>query len=137
MTRMNLSQSPFFGSNTRPPLYLSFFPFVVVAAAPSPSSASFLMTTADFFPQLLSGQIYFSRWNSCSKMYSLRSARPPFRVLFLKIAVISNAQQTNLAQYSPRIAGEVGELFRQGKDLNFRGNCHLKMSVRLAMSDKS
>lgn len=83
MTRMYLSHNPFLGSNTNPPLYLSRLPLVV--GAPSRSSISAFAANKDFFPQVLSGQMYFNRWNSWSKMYSLRSARPPFRVLFLNI----------------------------------------------------
>ncbi len=75
MTRMNLSHNPRLGSRTRPPLYLSRLGFVCFF---SPSSLNF-----DFLPHDLSGQIYFRRWNSCSKIYSFRSARPPLRVLFL------------------------------------------------------
>ena len=33
---------------------------------------------------LLLFQIYLRRWNSCRRMYSFRSARPPLRVLFLR-----------------------------------------------------
>lgn len=82
ITRMNLSHKPLLGSNTSPPLYLSRFPFVVFWLSGSPSCDSCL-TATDFFPHTLSGQIYFKRWNSCSRMYSFRSARPPLRVLFL------------------------------------------------------
>ena len=69
ITRMYLSQSPRFGSKTRPPLNFSFL------ALPSSFFAAFLSHI-----DCLSGHMYFFLWNSCSKMYSLRSARPPFSV---------------------------------------------------------
>lgn len=45
MTRMYLSHKPRFGSKTRPPLYLSRFPFTFFAPPSSPSWGSSLRTT--------------------------------------------------------------------------------------------
>ena len=60
ITKTYLSHSPRLGSKTRPPLNFSFLSLGALRS--------------------LSGQRYFFLWNSCSKMYSLRSARPPFSV---------------------------------------------------------
>ena len=90
MTSTYRSHSPLLGSKTRPPLYLSrlaFPPLPLPFPPPPPSSSSSkssLTLGAVFLPHVLSGQMYFSRWNSCNRMYSFRSARPPFKVLFLK-----------------------------------------------------
>lgn len=83
ITKMNLSHRPLFGSKTRPPLYLSRLPLVFLPPSASSSFSVFAAASA-FLPHCLSGQMYFRRWNSCSRMYSFRSARPPFSVLFLQ-----------------------------------------------------
>ena len=90
MTSTYRSHNPLLGSKTRPPLYLSRLAFpppllFPPPPPPSPSSSrsSFILGVV-FLPHVLSGQMYFNRWNSCSRMYSFRSARPPFKVLFLE-----------------------------------------------------
>ena len=78
MTKTTRSYSPFSGSNTRPPWNLSFF-LESVFSSPSPGSGSSTLILP--LPKTLSGQMYLLRWNSCSKMYSFRSARVPVSVL--------------------------------------------------------
>jgi len=128
MTRMNLSHNPRFGSKTRPPLYLSFFPFVLGASG---SASSCLTTDAAFLPYSLSGTIYLRRWNSCSRMYSFRSARPPFRVLLL------NSSEAHISLYRrrhvPCVPSQVCQLLCQWQDLYFSSNSHLVMCIEFAM----
>ena len=89
MTSTYRSHKPLLGSKTRPPLYLSRLAFAPLPLpfppppSPSSSNSSLAIFGVVFLPHVLSGQMYFSRWNSCNRMYSFRSARPPFRVLFL------------------------------------------------------
>ena len=89
MTSTYRSHSPLLGSKTRPPLYLSRLAFPPLPLpfppppSPSSSNSSLAIFGVVFLPHVLSGQMYFNRWNSCNKMYSFRSARPPFKVLFL------------------------------------------------------
>jgi hypothetical protein len=85
-------------------------------------------------PQDLSGQMYLSLWNSCRRMYSLRSARPPFRVLFLFLYQPSTRSSTKPC--APRIASKISQLLRQGHYLDLASNSHLEMSVELAMPHK-
>lgn len=141
MTRINLSHSPRFGSNTNPPLYLSRFPFAFVFFPPSPSSSfsSAFAKASTFLPHCLSGQMYLRRWNSCSKMYSLRSARPPLSVLFLRYSTVQPHHYFDLNTRSlhiPRVPSEVRQLPRQRQHLHLRRQRHLVMRIELTMPHK-
>jgi hypothetical protein len=135
MTRMNLSQRPRLGSNTRPPLYLSLLLLDFLPPSPSSSFCSALIRVSTFFPHCLSGQIYLRRWNSCRRMYSLRSARPPLSVLFLyDILACYTTELINRAV--PRVSGQIRQLSRQWKNLNLRSKGHLIMCVEFTVADK-
>lgn len=69
-------------------------------------------------------------------MYSLRSARPPFNVLFLRNLVWLASVAYEWDRDSPSVSSKICELSCQWQYLHLRRDGHLIMGVKFAMAHK-